>query len=291
MDNENIARISLYRGAKACANAVHRHLMFFLTITMLAMFCLVFYFNIKGHIPSSMDVEEWRNVSRIWVRHGDQRISSNRVFIVTCLFIPQVVTGAPFLNVTKILCGFWFGWVKGLLICILQETVLGFLAAFLFLKVINAKSMASDIAPYLQNSKSLSSLFLLHMSSMPMHIKITVLFCHHITPLKFWSMSIFVSSLLSLKNAIIGNLLFHNRYVWAALSLAFFFSLLPMAIFIYLMIHNGLYGSVLDFIMNRPSASKEEEGIFSLCSDDDSQCNSPCDSNHDLENWRVDSDL
>lgn len=293
MDNENIVRISLYRGAKACGNKIHRHLMFFMTATMLAVFCLVFYFNIKGHIPSSMDVNEWKNVSRVWVRHGDQRVSSNRVFIVTCLFIPQVVAGAPFLNVTKILCGYWFGWLKGLLICFVQETVLSLLAALIFLKVINAKSMASDLSPYLQNSKNWTSLLLLQMSSMPMHLKVTVLFCHHITPFRFWCSFMLVSSLFSLKNTVIGHLLFLNRYVWAALAVAFILSLLPMLIFTLLMIQNGLYSSVVDFILNRPKETKHEEseGIFSVCSDEDSHSQPYCDSDHDLENWRVDSDL
>lgn len=280
MDNENILKRSIYR----CIPTLRRHAVFFTSIAVLAILGVVFYHTVRNHIPKTMDVEEWRNVTQLWVKHGDQRISLNRMVIVTGLFIPQMLVGAPFLNITKVLTGYWFGWVYGLIICIILETVLGFTSAFIFLRIINRESMESDIAPYLKDSHGWLNLFLLHMSSMPMHIKITLLTCHHISPFKFWSTSLGVSGLMSLKNVIIGNLLYYNKYVWIALSLALILSVMPMVIFIYLMISNGVYSSILDFMLCRkrddPPKDSEKDGIFSIESDTDSV--------NDVDTWKVD---
>lgn len=81
MDNEN---------ARPRMAFLQRHLMFLLTIALLCALSLAFYYSVRGHIPATMDAAEWRNVSRIWVRHHDQRVSVNRLAIVLALFIPQV---------------------------------------------------------------------------------------------------------------------------------------------------------------------------------------------------------
>ena len=95
-------------------------------------------------------------------------------------------------------------------------------------------------------------------------------------------MSFMVSSIMSLKNVIIGDLLYHNTYVWLALSFALILSTLPMFIFIYIMISNGMYDSMIDFIFNRPNKKDQQEGdaIFTIDSDTDSV--------HDIETWTVD---
>jgi hypothetical protein len=84
MDNENV-------GARLAFLAfLRRHLMFLLTIALLCALSFVFYYSVRGHIPATMDVAEWRNISRVWVRHNDQRVSANRLAIVLALFLPQV---------------------------------------------------------------------------------------------------------------------------------------------------------------------------------------------------------
>lgn len=278
MDNQNIIQRSIHK----CTSAVHRHLMFFLTVGVITLLGFIFYCSIRNQIPTTMNVNEWKNVSKAWVKHGDQRLSTNRVAIVTALFIPQIVIGAPFLNFTKILCGYWFGWLTGFILCSIEEILLSLFSALLFLRLIDTKNMADDITPYLKNSHTWLNLFLLHMSSMPMHLKITLLTCNHISHYRFWTMYIVVASLLTCKNVIIGNLLYHNKYVWIAISIALILSVIPTIIFIYITIHNGLYNSILDFLLNRPNG-EEKASIFTIDSDTDS--------NHDLENWRVDGDF
>lgn len=266
MDNENMkgfkraASSALSRLGQFCM----RHLMFFMTVAILCGMSVIFYYSIKGHIPATMDVNEWKNVSKIWVKHNDQRVSSNRVAIVFALFMPQVVAGAPFLNVTKVLCGYWFGFFKGLTICCSIEIMLSVFAFLLFSKVINTSEMAKDIAPYLENIHSWYNMFMLQLSSIPMHIKISVLSCKDITYFKFWTTFLLVTTVMSIKNVLIGNLLFYEKWVWLALAFGLALSALPMLVFICMMSQYNVYSSFIDLLLDRPRQLEEDQGIFSV---------------------------
>jgi len=266
MDNENV------KGFKRTASSAlsrlgqffSRHLMFFMTIAILCGMSVIFYYNIKGHIPTTMDVNEWKNISKVWVKHNDQRISPNRVMIVIALFMPQIIAGAPFLNVTKVLCGYWFGFLKGLAICCSLETMLSVIAFLLFSKVINTSEMAKDLAPYLENIHGWYNLFMLHLSSIPMHIKISVLSFKDITHFKFWATFMVVTTVMSIKNVLIGDLLFHERWVWVVLAFGLMLSILPMLVFIHMMSQYNVYSSFIDLILDRPRHEQEDQGIFSV---------------------------
>jgi hypothetical protein len=164
-----------------------------------------------------------------------------------------VVVGAPFLNVTKVLCGYWFGLLWGVAVALSMELLLSAFTALLFSRIINTQAMAHDLAPYLDNIHGWRYLLLLQLSSIPMHIRISVLSCEGITPAKFWGSFVAVSAVMTVKNALIGDLLFHERWVWAALAVGLALSLLPMLVFVYLLLHYQVYNSLLDYVLDRPN--------------------------------------
>lgn len=194
---------------------------------------LLFYFALKDRVPRSLDAGEWRNATIQLTTNQTQFVSPRRLAIVASLFVPQVVFGAPFLNITKMLCGYWFGLLWGWLVCVLAEVALSYALSAAFLRFVDSDAVAEDAGIYLKSIRTRTQLVLLHLTSMPFQARIFVLKAGVFTAREFWASFCLVSMAMSLKNALIGDLLFNRRLLWLALSLAALFTLLPSVFTVY----------------------------------------------------------
>jgi hypothetical protein len=184
-------------------------------------------------IPSGSDMQEWV----IFTTHIDKASSENQyimirigVFLI-CVHAIHIFLCIPFLFITKMMYGFFFGIWKGYLICVLWEV---FLVTGMtnYIKVYSVIEMTNDIIiPKLYKSchkyGPITITCAAQLSSLPLHITNSLVRMGIVTKRTFVRIHTCVTLSVSIKHVVMGHLL-HNinnsNYIMFIFSILFFMS-------------------------------------------------------------------
>ena len=184
-------------------------------------------------IPSGSDMQEWV----IFTTHIDKASSENQyimirigVFLI-CVHAIHIFLCIPFLFITKMMYGFFFGIWKGYLICVLWEV---FLVTGMtnYIKVYSVIEMTNDIIiPKLYKSchkyGPITITCAAQLSSLPLHITNSLVRMGIVTKRTFVRIHTCVTLSVSFKHVVMGHLL-HNinnsNYIMFIFSILFFMS-------------------------------------------------------------------
>lgn len=218
---------------------------------------LVAWIMFHNSVPHSVDKQEWLNFTSSLVQHTDQRFTMKRMTILSLFHLSQIWFGVPFLLITKILYGYWFGLVGGLLSCLLVEFIV-VMPVLLYSKPLETNECLRDIIKDMRDTGQFrANLFLFQICSLSLFIRIAVVVHGGVTRREFlisyWACTLLFTTMAVL----LGTLIYHSLQHILLLSLIVtILTALPTVVTMYL-IHQMV--SEVNLWL-----SEEEPGIFQI---------------------------
>ncbi len=188
------------------------------------------------HIPHSMEKEEWMNFTKTLVLHSDQRISPQRVTILTLTLCSQYLFGVPFMNITKILYGYWFGFLPGTLLCFFTDILcIAPIILWTASKIHPDESLISITEDLRKQKRFWINLTIFQLSSLPIYTRIPLLIHGAVTQREFTISFFSVALIITVKNTLVGTLIYHHPHNAVILgTVVGVFTVLPSLMLVYL---------------------------------------------------------
>ena len=161
-------------------------------------------------IPHTMEKAEWVNFTKALVLHSDQRVSTQRVTILSLTLVSQYLFGVPFMNITKILYGYWFGLPKGVLLCFSLEVLCIMPIVLWASSHIHPDENLISITDDLRKQRRFwLNLCIFQLSALPIYTRIPLLIHGAVTQREFTISFFSVALVMTAKNCLVGTLIYH----------------------------------------------------------------------------------
>lgn len=187
-------------------------------------------------IPKTMEKAEWVNFTKSLVLHSDQRVTPQRFALLSLTMVSQYLAGVPFMNITKILYGYWFGFWKGAALCFSVEILCIYPVILYAAGRVRPEETLIHITDDLRAKNRLwTNLFILQMSGLPIYTRIPFLLHGAVTEREFTATFFTVALVMTMKNTLVGTLIYHypNNAVVLG-TIVGMLTLLPSVLTIYL---------------------------------------------------------
>ena len=165
----------------------------------------------KDQFPRNFDASEWRTFALKVQQtlHAD----NNRVIVILAIVVVnvlQVVLAFPLLHVTKVFSGYVFGTFAGFLLCVLVEMICVVIVVFLCEKIPKTNDAAPfHLKQYFESMRPSWHFFFVlmvaHMSAIPLLSLTSLIVANCVTKREFISTHFVVCSLLTIRDAWLGN--------------------------------------------------------------------------------------
>jgi len=161
-------------------------------------------------IPHTTEKAEWVNFTKTLVIHSDQRVSPQRLTILSLTLCSQYLFGVPFMNITKILYGYWFGFLSGLILCTIVE-ILCTLPIILWAasNTHTDESLIHIIDDFREKRCFWINLLMFQLTGLPIYTKLPLLMHNAVTQREFTISFFSVTIVMTAKNTLVGTLIYH----------------------------------------------------------------------------------
>lgn len=187
---------------------------------------LLFSITFHKYVPSDLNVTKWSEFSHIVEDEFRIRNKCYAVLILMVVHSLQMYCCLPMLHITKILYGYWLGLLAGFSLCVAWEFVL-----YLFYLQYVRKNTQSKVQEHVSEKRKRGHLTIeiavICLSTLPLQTKVLVYSLSDISKKEFMIGCIIPTSIMTLKNVIVGKMLtLHpSTYTLAIMASVITFSL------------------------------------------------------------------
>ena len=161
-------------------------------------------------IPHTTEKQEWVNFTKTMVIHSDQRVTLQKVTIVSLAIISQHLAGVPFMNITKILYGYWFGFLIGMALCLIMEIVCIMPIIIWAASHVRPDETLINLTSDLRNQNRFwLNLVIFQLSALPIYTRIPLILHGAVTEREFIISFYGVALVMTAKNILVGTLIYH----------------------------------------------------------------------------------
>jgi len=234
--------------------------------------CAVCYLIYHDVIPKGFSRDEWQMfVAQIFAEE------TNEMVILVCLLFLQtahVILCVPFVNITQILYGYFFGFLAGTSISLCWEIILVTLYVF----ITNYGALYTDAGMekyilYIRNKKMIYTMVLLvQFSSIPVNAHALIIGYGHTTCYEYLLFYYFAALVNAVKNCFVGDFIKNSDMTPAHLSMVGTFVLMTILLppLISLFLFNGTYNFYdaleVEKVIEKESVAKGDEPRLSALS-------------------------
>jgi len=167
---------------------------------------LLFSITLHKYVPSDLNMTKWSEFSH---KVEDKLHIQNKCYAVLILMAVhslQMYCCLPMLHITKILYGYWLGLLAGFFLCVAWEFVL-----YLFYLQYVRKNIQSNVQEHVSEKRKRGNLTIeiavICLSTLPLQTKVLVYSLSDICKKEFMIGCMIPTSIMTLKNVIVGKML------------------------------------------------------------------------------------
>ena len=167
---------------------------------------LLFSITFHKYVPSDLNMTKWSEFSH---KVEDKLHIQNKCYAVLILMAVhslQMYCCLPMLHITKILYGYWLGLLAGFFLCVAWEFVL-----YLFYLQYVRKNIQSNVQEHVSEKRKRGNLTIeiavICLSTLPLQTKVLVYSLSDICKKEFMIGCMIPTSVMTLKNVIVGKML------------------------------------------------------------------------------------
>jgi len=188
---------------------------------------ILFSITLHKYVPSDLNMTKWSEFSH---KVEDEFQIQNKycaLLILMTIHCLQMYCCLPMLHITKILYGYWLGLFAGFFLCVSWEFVL----YFFYLQYVR-KNIQSNVQEHVSGKRKQGNLTIeiaiICLSTLPLQTKVLVYSLSDICKKEFMKGCMIPTSVMTLKNVIVGKMLtLHpSSYTLAVMASAISFSLI-----------------------------------------------------------------
>lgn len=186
-----------------------RNVFFYIFLGPIVFGCVVsllFSITLHKYVPSDLNMTKWSEFSH---KVEDKLHIQNKCYAVLILMAVhslQMYCCLPMLHITKILYGYWLGLLAGFFLCVAWEFVL-----YLFYLQYVRKNIQSNVQEHVSEKRKRGNLTIeiavICLSTLPLQTKVLVYSLSDICKKEFMIGCMIPTSIMTLKNVIVGKML------------------------------------------------------------------------------------